>query len=86
LLLFFNSYSRVLASGWLAKLYSAAERLSPGALVERQAAGKGRRAYGVPNVAIRTNAFLIERFRFLSFTQPLDTNATATISKRDRTA
>ena len=73
-LLFFNSYSRVLASGWLAKLYSAAERLGPGALVG--ATGSWEKASehtAFPNVAIRTNAFLIERSRFLSFTQPLGT-------------
>ena len=74
MLLFFNSYSRVLAAGWLAKLYSAAERLGPGALVGATGSWEALGEHtAFPNVAIRTNAFLIERAHFLSFAQPLDT-------------
>ena len=77
MLLFFNSYSRVLADGWLAKLYAAAESLGPGAVVGATGSWEALGEHtSFPNVAIRTNAFLIERNRFLSFTQPLD-------SKRD---
>jgi hypothetical protein len=76
-LLFFNSYSRVLAAGWLSKLYTAAERLGPGALVGATGSWEALGEHtAFPNVAIRSNAFLIERARFLSFTQPL-------VTKRD---
>ena len=74
LLLFFNSYSRVLAAGWLSKLYTAAESLGPGALVGATGSWEALGEHtSFPNVTIRTNAFLIERSRFLTFAHPLDT-------------
>jgi hypothetical protein len=73
-LLFFNSYSHLLASDWLAKLYSAAESLGSGAVVGATGSWESiGENTGFPNVSIRTNAFLIERARFLSFAHPLDT-------------
>ena len=77
LLLFLNSYSRVLAPGWLDKLYSAYKRLGPGALIGATGSWEGLGGHtAFPNVSIRSNAFLIERTLFLSFTQPL-------VTKRD---
>ena len=74
LLLFLNSYSRVLAAGWLSKLYTAAESLGPGALVGATGSWEALGEHTTfPNVTIRTNAFLIERVRFLSFAHSLDT-------------
>jgi len=74
MLLFFNSYSRVLAAGWLSKMYSSVESLGPGALVGATGSWEALGEHTLfPNVAIRTNAFLIERDRFLSFSHPLDT-------------
>lgn len=74
MLLFFNSYSRVLAPGWLTKLYAAAESLGPGAIVGATGSWEALGEHtAFPNVTIRTNAFLIERARFLSFAHPLNT-------------
>lgn len=74
MLLFFNSYSRVLAPNWLNKLYSAAKSLGPGSVVGATGSWEALGEHTTfPNVAIRTNAFMIERDRFLSFTHPLDT-------------
>jgi len=74
MLLFFNSYSRILAADWLNKLYSAAKSLGPGAVVGATGSWEALGEHTTfPNVAIRTNAFMIERDRFLSFTHPFDT-------------
>jgi hypothetical protein len=74
LLLFFTSYSRVLAAGWLNKLYSAAKSLGQGALVGATGSWEALGGHTeFPNVTIRTNAFMIERASFLSFAQTLDT-------------
>lgn len=73
-LLFFNSYSQVLAADWLIKLDSAAESLGPGAVVGATGSWE---SIGddttFPNVALRTNAFLIERARYLTFAQRVQT-------------
>lgn len=74
ILLFFNSYSRVLADHWLLKFYSALEGLGPNSVVGATGSWEGLGEHtAFPNVAIRTNAFMIERDRFLTFTQPLNT-------------
>jgi hypothetical protein len=74
MLLFFNSYSRVLAADWLSKLYSAAKSLGPGSVVGATGSWEALGEHTTfPNVAIRTNAFMIERDRLLSFAHPLDT-------------
>lgn len=72
--LFFNSYSRVLAAQWLSKLYSAAESLGPKALVGATGSWESLGEHtAFPNVAIRSNAFLISRNNFLEFPHPLNT-------------
>ena len=72
--LFLNSYSRVLAANWLNKLYSAAESLGPNALIGATGSWEGLGEHtAFPNVAIRSNAFLISRNNFLAFPHSLNT-------------
>jgi hypothetical protein len=72
--LFLNSYSRLLAPDWLAKLAHASDRLGPASLVG--AAGSWEALDDTtpfPNICLRSNAFLIERERYLAFPHRLDT-------------
>jgi hypothetical protein len=73
-MLFFNSYSRILATDWLIKLHAAHHKLGPNSIVG--ATGSWESVGNLapfPNIAIRTNAFMIERELFLSFQHPLNT-------------
>jgi hypothetical protein len=74
MLMLFNSYSRVLAADWLSKLYSAVQSLGPGSVVGASGSWEALGEHTVfPNVTLRTNAFLIERKKYLSFDHPLNT-------------
>lgn len=73
-LVFFNSYSRVLADGWLKKMYIASETLGTGSLIGATGSWESiGDSTPFPNVAIRTNAFLIERMFFLGLPHRLAT-------------
>lgn len=73
-ILFLNSYSQMLAPDWLSKIARAAEQLGPGGVVGATGSWEAldERA-PFPNVCLRTNAFLIDRQRFLAFPHRLDT-------------
>lgn len=78
-LLFFNSYSRVLADGWLQKMNAAHAMLGEHSMIGATGSWESTGAETpFPNPAIRTNAFLIKRAIFLSFAQALDTRRDCT--------
>lgn len=86
MLMFFNSYSRVLAADWLIKLFSAAKSLGPRSVVGASGSWESLGEHMVfPNVTLRTNAFLIERKNTFHLTILSIQNVTAICLKRDRT-
>lgn len=73
-LLFLNSYSRLLAPQWLAKLVAASDDLGPGALVGASGSWEALDSTTpFPNICLRSNGFLINRERYLAFSHPLET-------------
>jgi hypothetical protein len=65
-MLFFNSYSRILAADWLASYEGALERVPKCGIVGATGSFETIPGMAFPNVNIRTNAFMIPRELFLA--------------------